>query len=162
MAEKLTINESVMKKVEQAEKDALKLTADYVYRLLKEKIKEEAFDTWEFEKSLFVKIIGVGNIIQLWSRTPQAVVMEYGRRPLQKRPPMDALVPWAKRHNMISWWATNYKDLSSKDKSTVYLLSKAIGAKGITPRAIFRRVYELYSNQINEYFISVLKQKLWS
>jgi hypothetical protein len=45
MAEKLTINESVMKKVEQAEKDALKLTADYVYRLLKEKIKEEAFDT---------------------------------------------------------------------------------------------------------------------
>jgi hypothetical protein len=65
MTEKLTINESVMKKVEQAEKDALKLTADYVYRLLKEKIKEEAFDTGEFEKSLFVKIIGVGNIIQL-------------------------------------------------------------------------------------------------
>jgi hypothetical protein len=50
--------------------------------------------------------------------------------------------------------------LSSKDKGTVYLLAKAIGAKGITPRAIFRRVYELYSNQINEYFISVLKQKL--
>jgi hypothetical protein len=50
--------------------------------------------------------------------------------------------------------------LSAKEKSTVYLLAKAIGTKGINPRAIFRKVYELYGKQINAYFISVLKQKL--
>ena len=162
MADNLVMNQAILQKVMQAEKEALQVTAEYVYQLLKTKIKEQTYDTGEFEKSLFLNIIGVGNIIQLGSRTPQAVVMEYGRRPLQKRPPMDALVPRAKRHGMVQWSATKYKDLNSKEKSTVYLLAKAIGAKGITPRSVFRKVYELYGDKINAYFISVLQKKLWS
>ncbi|HNG97135.1 MAG TPA: hypothetical protein PLW93_02580, partial [Candidatus Absconditabacterales bacterium] len=82
------INQEVLEKVFKAEREALQDTANYVLGLLKEKVKKEAFDTGEFEKSLFVKVIGNGNVIQIGSRTAQAVIMEFGRRPLQKRPPM--------------------------------------------------------------------------
>lgn len=157
----VAFNSQVYDTILQAEKQALKDTANFVYSLLKDKIKDDAFDSGEYLKSLFLKSIGIGDIIQIGSSTPQAVIMEYGRRPLQKRPPLDTLIPRANRKGMINDTATKYKDLSSKDKSTIYLLSKSIGIKWIKPRAIFRAVYDQHTQQINEFFISKLKHYLW-
>ncbi len=156
------INQEVLEKVFRAERDALQDTAQYVLQLLREKVKKEAFDTWEFEKSLFVKVIWNWNVIQIWSRTAQAVIMEFGRRPLQKRPPMDSLVWWASRHGMIAGWVKSYANLKSKDKWTVYLLATSIAKKGIKPREIFRKLYNETIDQINAYFISSLQKRLWS
>ncbi|HNG97393.1 MAG TPA: hypothetical protein PLW93_03930, partial [Candidatus Absconditabacterales bacterium] len=118
--------------------------------------------TGEFEKSLFVKVIGNGNVIQIGSRTAQAVIMEFGRRPLQKRPPMDSLVGWASRHGMIAGGVKSYANLKSKDKGKVYLLATSIAKKGIKPREIFRKLYNETIDQINAYFISSLQKKLGS
>jgi hypothetical protein len=161
MQTQFLLNTDTYNQILEAEKQALKDTAWFVYDLLKEQIKDKAFDSGEYLKSLFLKSIGIGDIIQIWSSTPQAVIMEYGRRPLQKRPPLDTLIPRANRKGMINDTATKYKDLSSKDKSTIYLLAKSIGAKWITPRAIFRTVYDQHKDQINDFFTSKLKQYLW-
>lgn len=161
MQTQFTFNADAYNHILDAEKKALKDTAWFVYDLLKDKIKDDAFDSWEYLKSLFLKSMGIGDIIQIWSSTPQAVIMEYGRRPLQKRPPLDVLVPRASRKWMIKESSKKYKDLSSKSKSTIYLLAKSIGKKWITPRAIFRIIYDQHKDDINNFFISKLKLYLW-
>ena len=155
------LNTQTYDQILQAEKSALKDTASYVYGLLKDKIQTDAFDSWEYLKSLFLKSIGIGDVIQIGSATPQAVIMEYGRRPLQKRPPLNSLIPWAERKWIIQDSADEYQDLSSQSKSAIYLLAKHIWTKWIAPRAIFRTIYNNHQQEINEYFISRLQHSLW-
>jgi hypothetical protein len=65
MQTQFLLNTETYNQILQAEKQALKDTAWFVYELLKDQIKDKAFDSGEYLKSLFLKSIGIGDIIQI-------------------------------------------------------------------------------------------------
>lgn len=144
------INENVVRKLETAARQALLDTANFYVSLVKATIKQaQGADTGELINSIFVR--QSGDLVQVWSKTVQAVIMEFWRRPLAKRPPMQALVPRLKRRGIVN--GSKLEDLSSKDKGIVYVMARSIGEKGIKPRKYFSETYEQNLPRLNSYFV---------
>lgn len=139
----------VTQKIEWAYKRALLDTGHYFASLVRQAIiNKEWFDTGEILNSIFVRVSW--DRVQVWSNAIQAVIMEFGRKPLSKRPPMQAIVPRLNRKWVVS--GQTLDSLSSKDKGIVYVIAKSIGEKGIKPRKYFTDTFENNRELINNYF----------
>lgn len=146
----IKINETVIKKLEQSARLALLDTARFYVELVKQTMKSRGWsDTGALANSIYVR--EVGDTVQVWSRTVQAVIMEFGRKPLSKRPPMQSLVPWLNRKGIVK--GNTLDSLSSKDKGTVYVMARSIGEKGIKPRRYFMDTYEENLDRMNKYYV---------
>lgn len=146
----LKVNEANILKLKQASEKALYDTAVYYSELVKKKIKDSGWsDTWELINSIFIRDLWYK--VQVWSKTAQAVIMEFGRKPMSKRPPMQSLVPWANRKGIVS--GSTLGALSSKDKWIIYIMAKSIGEKGIKPRKYFSETFEENLENLNKYYI---------
>lgn len=124
---------------------ALLDTANLFVSLVKNTIKEaEGSDTWEMIDSIFVKKRGEDYVV--WSDAVQAIIMEFGRKPLSKRPPTSSLVPWANRKGIVSW--NTIDDLTNDERGIIYAMAKSIGENWIKPRKYFTNTYEKYKDDL--------------
>lgn len=113
--------------------------------------REDGIDTWELVKSIFVRKVWDGTTVQVWSQAVQSVIMEFWRRPLQKRPPMSSLTWRAKRKGIV--WSDRLETMTNEEKGIIYVIAKSIGEKGIEKREYFQRTYRDNIDQINQYFV---------
>jgi hypothetical protein len=113
---------------------------------------EDGIDTGELVNSIWSRIMSWGNVVEVYSRTAQAVIMEFWRRPLQKRPPISSLVWRASRKGIISYWKNSVEWLSSKDKWILYVMAKSIWEKWIAPRHYFQRTYDANKDRLFIYY----------
>jgi hypothetical protein len=64
------------------------------------------------------------NGAELRNDAPHAAVIEYGRRPGSRMPPVEAIRGWARRKGL--------------PKGVAFLIARSIARKGIPPKALFR------------------------
>lgn len=69
--------------------------------------------------------------LRIYNRTPYASIVEYGRRPGTRMPPVRAIVLWAKRR---------LGKKASEAASIAYAIAKAIARRGLKGRYVFKAV----------------------
>lgn len=154
----IKFNQDTLNRLNRAYKSALLDTAKKFVECIKAKVKEEdGSDTGELVNSIWVR--EKGDLVQVGSNAVQAVIMEFGRRPLQKRPPVQALTPWLKRKWIIK--GGKYEDLSSKEKGVVYVMARSIGKEGIRPRRYFSKARYEHKDELQGYFMQRFYFYFW-
>ncbi len=66
----------------------------------------------------------------LLNDAPHASVIEFGRRPGARRPPLSAIIGWVRRKLGIR---------GKRGKAAAFLIARAIGRRGLPAHAVFRR-----------------------
>ncbi len=117
--------------------DEARKRADQVARKNAERLLAEAkriawseCDTGNFAEGYFVKRLGHAKY-EVWNNVPYAHYVEEGRS-AGKRPPSEALRGWAERRGILT-------GRENKDKGTLYVISRAIGRRGISGKHILAR-----------------------
>jgi len=152
-------NEKFFREFRKRQKLALKKTGLYLETKIKEQVKDKAYDTWDFLRSVNSRLINE-ETVRVWSNRIQAWIMEYWRRP-GKFPNLDALVWWAWRHWFHKDRKTKpYDALSNEAKGKVYILARSIAKKWIKPRRIFRDTFNKESKKLQEIYTKFLKDYL--
>jgi len=148
--------ENVIKEIENKSKKALGRCGDYLEEKLKDEVSKDSYDTWTLAWSINRQYQGDDTVI-VGTNLNYAVVREYGRQPW-KYPPFDALVGWGARKGMIQGWATtSYNTLSSKDKSTIYLIARKIKIKGIEGKHTFEKVRAREKRNVYDLFTKIMQ-----
>lgn len=83
------------------------------------------------------------DLIQKWligSQLNYAPFVEYGRRP-GKQPPVDAILKWLA-----------FRNIQPVNRSTAFLIARAIGRRGIKGRFPFKRALDVFFPQIEPIF----------
>lgn len=136
----VNISQQTYLSIAQRQKLALLNTGKKFRELVVEKMKkEDGIDTGSLVRSIFVKPVDDWWTVQVGTDAIQAIVMERGRRPWARRPPMDALVWRAGRKGIVAQWAKTVEELGSKDKGIIYVMARSIGEKWIRARWYFAR-----------------------
>ena len=152
-------DKSALQKVYQTPWKALYKTWLYLETKIKEEIKDEAYDTGDFLRSVNTRKVRE-NEVRVGSNHIQAWIMEYWRKP-GKFPNLDALVWWAWRHWFHKDSRTKpYDSLSNEAKGKVYVLARGIARKWIKPRRIFRDTFERLKKDLNKKYQKFLKDYL--
>jgi hypothetical protein len=86
----------------------------------------------------------VGVVYSSITDSPYPLVMEYGRRPGAKPPPVAAIRPW-----VIAKFG---------DASLAYVIARSIGRKGIKPRRFLKKAYTQSKPAIDGYFRTALER----
>jgi len=152
-------NKNFLKDFKWLQTKALLTTWLYFETKWKEKVKDTAYDTWDYLRSINTKYVGWYKI-KVWTNRIQAWIMEYWRKPW-KFPNLDALVGWAWRHWFHTWWITKaYNELDSKSKGKVYVLARSISKKGIESRNIVRDLIQQENKNLVEVYRKYLHKYL--
>jgi hypothetical protein len=94
-----------------------------------ETIKRGIFHRKRFARSWRMVIGNVPSSARVYNKMPYASVIEYGRRPNSRRPPVDALVPWVR---------DKFGVRGKEARSVAFLVARKIGIKGIKARPVAR------------------------
>lgn len=115
-----------------------------------------AFDTGRLAGSITHRITGTG--LNLEGRVgPSArygVVVEFGRRAGARMPPVDALIPWVRRH-MGTGIPRRGARRQQALRARAFLVARAIGRRGIRARPFLRPAYQSNRAQIRQIFAGV-------
>lgn len=151
---KFVINKDWISKKKVESNKSLLVAWIFIENKLKEKVR---YDTWDLKRSITTRQIQP-NLVRVWSNKVQAYIEEVWRKPW-RFPNMNALVWWAWRHGMISWKKTQWYDsLTSKDKSVVFLLARAISIRWIKAKRTFSKVWEENKTQAVRIYLDNMKK----
>lgn len=89
-----------------------------------------AFNTGDFKRRWKFRLVSMGNAVEFYNEHPAAPVIEDGRRPGAKQPPVDALVPWVRRKLHVT---------KQEAKGIAYVVARAIGKRGLRARKVLGR-----------------------
>lgn len=85
--------------------------------------------------------------------------VEFGRKPGSKPPPIDAIMPWVKRHTGVFSIKTRSRSRSKantkNDRSVAFLIARAIGRRGIPPAPFMRPALDQNLSKIEALFAKV-------
>lgn len=90
--------------------------------LEEETIRREIFWRKKFARAWRLQPTNLSSAVRIVNKTPYGRVLEYGRRPNRRPPPVKALVPWVRDR-----WGLRGKDA----KSAAFALSRLIGKRGM-------------------------------
>jgi hypothetical protein len=75
------------------------------------------------------------NTVLVYNRARHTVFVERGRRPGARPPPVDAILPWVRRHIQLDG-QTRSRRGSDPYRAVAFLIARAIGRRGIAPRPV--------------------------
>lgn len=149
--------DSILKKAESCSDKALLYCWEYLAWKIQEQVEQDSYDTWNLARSITYRKVKEW-VVEVWSWLEYAAVREYWRLP-GTFPNLDALVGWTARKGMISWGATQrYDDLYYKDKSTVFLIARAIATRGIPWQYTFEKVIEREQKNVIDLYTEYMKK----
>lgn len=125
-----------------------------------------AFDTGELRNSVDTRFVPGGAIVSV--DAPHASIIEYGRRPGKKMPPLDPIVAWVLRKRIgEAYIRTRMRSIAKQVKAVVgkqagaramkqnkeearamaargvaFVIARAIAKNGIAPRHYFRKAWD--------------------
>lgn len=131
---------------------ALLYCAEYLQWKIREEIEVDSYDTGNLARSITYRQVSDG-VVEVGTNLEYAPVREYGRKP-GTFPNLDALVGWSARHGMLIYGGatSSYDALHYKDRSTIYLIARAIAIRGIKGKGTFQRVYNQEKQNIINLF----------
>lgn len=150
-----TLN-NVLKNVKRDNNKALWYCWEYLAWKLKEAVKEDSYDTWNFANSITWQKVRDW-VVEVWSSLDYAIIREYWRRPW-KFPPLDVIAQWTARKGMITWWVnTWYDNLHYKDRWIVFIVARAIAKRWIEWKLTFNRVFNAEKNNVYKFYVDYMK-----
>ena len=146
-----------IKKIEMTSTRALMYCGEYLQSKLREEIRKDSYDTGNLARSITYRKVD-DYTVEVGSALEYAAVREYGRKP-GTFPNLDALVGWSARKGMITGGATQrYDDLYYKDKSTIFLIARAIANRGIEGKHTFENVFNREKQNILDLYTDLMKK----
>ena len=126
----------------------------YLENKLKEQLHEDSYNTWDLIRSVSSQMKGNDTVI-VGTNLQYAVYREYGRKPwtypnfwaIGKR-------TWSKKITK----GNDYDSMSSKDRSTVFLIARAIKLRGIEAKMSFHKVRDREKKNIFYLFEEIMSQ----
>lgn len=110
----------------KAMRTAGKLVREYMEA---ETLKRQIFHRKRFARGWRMVIGNIPSSVRIYNKMPYASVIEFGRRPNSRRPPVDALVPWVR---------DKFGVRGKEARSVAFLVARKIGIKGIKARPVAR------------------------
>lgn len=126
----------------------------YLENKLKDQLHEDSYNTWDLIRSVNSQMKGNDTVI-VGTNLQYAVYREYGRKPW-KYPNFWAIGKrtWSKKMTKGS----DYDSMSSKDRSTVFLIARSIKLKGIEAKMTFHKVRDREKKNIFYLFEEIMSQ----
>lgn len=99
------------------------------------------------------KVQAHGGGFALFNDTPYSEVIEFGRRPGARPPPVSALIPWVQRKLMSAGPSRNSKgrfiNKMAQARSIAFLVARAIGKRGTPGRKVMTGAYAIMANKLD-------------
>ncbi len=113
-------------------KNAMPAAGKQVRILLEqETIKRKIFHRKRFAKGWRMTVGEQSSSVRIYNKEPYASVIEYGRRPGARRPPVQALIPWVRDKMGLQGKAA---------RGAAFAIARKIGQRGIKARPVLRSV----------------------